>query len=282
MTPMSVRDAGDRRADRRVGQFLRRGSRPDIEAQPATAARFDPFSDADGRALRDDFSTDLLRSDEETRAIFVAQANPILERHRQQSLEAVAALKRRYAEPLFGTVRVWDLVERLGSCVDPTDQRLWCASQQIHVRQMLEEMEADGVATREMILVALTHDLGKLLLLTEEDPANVVCMNSGVGEQSYGAGLDHCVIQWNHDEFAYERLKDHLPEELAWLVRYHSLELPAGRVMMDDGDVERTERLLVPFAHYDHATKSPFSLPRTPLAHYRDVIEEAFPHPIPF
>jgi hypothetical protein len=147
---------------------------------------------------------------------------------------------------------------------------------------MLQEMEADGVATPEMILVALTHDLGKLLLLTEEDPANIVCMNTAVGEQPTGAGLDNSVIQWNHDEFAYERLKDLIDEELAWLVRYHSLEVAEARPLMDDRDLERTERLLVPFAHYDHATKSAFNLPRRTIGYYRDVIEEAFPRPIWF
>ncbi len=225
---------------------------------------------------------DLLRSDEEARASFVEQADPILERHRNQTAEAVTALRRRYSEPVFGRARVWDLVERLGACVDPTDQRLWCASQLMHVRQILAEMETDGVASTEMVLVTLIHDLGKLLLLTDEDPANVVCMNTGVGDQPAGVGLDQSLIQWNHDEFAYERLRGFLPDDLAWLIRYHSLDLSQTRHLMDASDVERTERLLVPFAHYDHATKSPFDLPRTPLSHYRDVVEEAFPQPISF
>lgn len=229
-------------------------------------------------------STDLVRSDDEARATFAQHAAPILDRHRAQSAETVASLQRRYAKPLFGKVRVWDLIERLGACVDPTDQRLYCASQLVHVSQILEEMETDGVATRHMVLVALVHDLGKLLLLTGEDPANVVCMNDAVGEGGGGggAGLDHTVIQWNHDEFAYQRLRGLIPDDLAWLVRYHSLELPAARRWMDAGDLERTTRLLEPFAHYDHGTKSPYHLPRKPLDRYRDVIEETFPRRITF
>jgi len=223
-----------------------------------------------------------LHSEAEWRASFSTHVSPILERHRRQTAETIAALRDRYAQPLFGYVRVWDLVERLAGCVDPTDQRLYCASQQMHVRQILEEMEADGVATPEMILVALIHDLGKLLLLTDEDPANVVCMNTAVGEHRDGAGLDNCLIQWNHDEFAYERFKDVVPDELAWLIRYHSLELHGVRRLMDDSDLERCERLLEPFAHYDHATKTPFHLPVVPISRYRDVIEEAFPDPIRF
>jgi len=227
-------------------------------------------------------STDPLRSDEEMRALFAERARPILERHRRQSCASVFLLRKRYSEPLFGKVRVWDLIDRLSGCVDPTDQRLFGASQHVHVGQMLDAMEADGIATREWVLVALIHDLGKVLLLTEEDPANIVCTNGPIGQNDPGAGLDNCLIQWNHDEFAYERFKDLIPDELAWLVRYHSLEVAEARHLMDDRDLERTGRLLEPFAHYDHATKTPFGLPAAPLERYRDIIEEAFPDPIRF
>ena len=226
--------------------------------------------------------TALMRSDDESRAIFAGRGAPILERHRQQSVEQVEGLRKKYAEPVFGKVRVWDLIERLGSCVDPTDQRLFCASQQVHVLQMLEAMEHDGTATPDMVLVALIHDLGKVLLLTGEDPANVVCMNGPVSQHDESAGLDNTMIQWNHDEFAYERLKDYIPDDLAWLIRYHSVEVQAVSTLMDERDLERTERLLLPFARYDHATKSPFNLPSATITKYRDVIEEAFPRRIRF
>jgi len=223
-----------------------------------------------------------LRSDDDARAIFAERAAPILERHRQQTIEHVDALRRKYAKPIFGKVRVWELVERLGSCVDPTDQRLFCASQQVHVLQMLDAMEAEGNATHAMLLVALTHDLGKVLLLTGEEPADVVCMNQPVGEYEEGVGLDETIMQWNHDEFAYERLRDHIPDELGWLIRYHSVDVHAVSNLMDESDLERTERLLLPFAHYDHATKSPFHLPSGTITKYRDLIEEAFPRRIRF
>jgi hypothetical protein len=245
----------------------------------ARRRRLDPFRTGDGPG---NWSLDLLRTDEEAQAGFRERARPVVCRHRSQTKADVTELRRRYGSPVFGRCRVWDLVLKLGACVDPSDERLWCASQLVHVLQMLEQMEADGVATPEMVLVALTHDLGKLLLLTDEDPANVVCMNAGVGEQPGGAGLDASLLQWNHDEFTYQRLKDHIDEDLAWLVRYHSLELPTAEALMDDHDRERAARLLVPFAHYDHATKSPYHLPAKPITAYREVIEAAFPRPITF
>jgi predicted HD phosphohydrolase len=226
--------------------------------------------------------TALRQPDEESRATFSQGVHPIVERHRGQSLEDVQALRKKYAKPVFGKVRVWELIERLGSCVDPTDERLFCASQQMHVLQILDAMERDGTDTPEMVLVALIHDLGKVLLLTGEDPANVVCMNGPIGDQPAGAGLDSSVIQWNHDEFAYQRLRDHIPDHLAWLVRYHSVDPAAVSSLFDEQDLARARDLLVPFAHYDHATKSPFMLPSSPINRYRDVIEEAFPRRIRF
>lgn len=244
----------------------------------------DPFGTSAPETLTGSnrFSTDLLRHDDEAKAIFRSRAEPILERHRQQTVADIADLRARYGAPVFGLIRVWDLVTMLGGCVDPTDERLHCASQLVHVLQILEQMEVDGVATPDLVLVALTHDLGKLLLLTAEDPANIVCMNTPVGDHVDGQGLDRSILQWNHDEFAYQRLSDHMDDELAWLVRYHSLDITSARRLMDTGDRERTERLLVPFAHYDHATKSAYNLPAKSLSEYRDVIEEAFPQPIAF
>lgn len=230
----------------------------------------------------DRLSTDLLRTEVEDRIAYGKDAAKVVERHRMQNRQQVFDLKERYSEPLFGKVRVWNLIERLAGCIDPSDERLYCASQLVHVRQILEEMESDGTATPPMILVALIHDLGKLLLLTDEDPANVVCMNSAVGEFPPGSGLDNCLLQWNHDELAFQRLQGLIPDDLAWLVRYHSIDVESTCHLMNDQDLQRTTRLLGPFAHYDHATKSPFHLPSTPLHHYRDVIEEAFPDPILF
>ena len=50
------------------------------------------------------------------------------------------------------------LVEQLAQCVDPTDCRLYCTSQQTHVSQILEGMERDGVddePTRQAVALDL-------------------------------------------------------------------------------------------------------------------------------
>ncbi len=218
----------------------------------------------------------------EAEQVYRAAARPIEQRHLLQTADTVATLRRRYADPVFGEVRVFELVERLAQCVDPTDCRLFGASQLTHVLQMIEAMDADGVLTPDLLLTTLIHDLGKLLLLTDEDPANVVCMNAPIGDHPEGAGLDNLTIQWNHDEFGYSRLVDHVPDHVSWLVRYHSLDPVTSRPLMDERDKRYADEYLQVFFHYDHETKSAFRVPKTHIDDYRDVIDEAFPNPISF
>jgi predicted HD phosphohydrolase len=218
----------------------------------------------------------------EAEAEYRAGAREIEARHARQTVAAVEELRRRYEAPVFGDVRVWDLIEMLASCIDASDQRLFGVSQQVHVLQVLEGMERDGLDDPDLVLAALVHDLGKVLLLTDEDQANVVGFNQPIGAYEPGVGLEHCVLQWNHDEFAYSRLREHVPEHVAWLVRYHSIDPVSCEPLMDDGDRERARRYLRVFMQYDHGTKSPYHLPARRIDDYREIVEDAFPKPIRF
>jgi hypothetical protein len=213
---------------------------------------------------------------------YVDNAIGVRDRHVAQTVEDVAALRRKYQAPVFGKVPVWDLVEKLAQCIDPADRRLFCTSQLVHVLQILEEMEADGVASEEFMLAALVHDLGKVLLLTGEAPENVVGMNDPIGSYEPGIGLENCVLHWNHDEFAYSRLKDYLPDGLAWLVRYHSINRASCDPYMNARDRAFAARYLDPFQRYDHGTKSPYFLPKRRIEEYRHVLEKALPSSIVF
>jgi len=216
------------------------------------------------------------------RSAYTAEAAAINARHQRQTLDAVSALEAAYREPVFGEVRVWWLVEQLAQCIDPTDCRLFCTSQQTHVLQILAGMERDGVDDPDLLLVALIHDLGKVLLLTGEDPANVVCLNRPIGTPEPGVGLDQVTFQWNHDQFGFERFRPHVPDHVAWMVRHHSIDIDACAPLMDDRDRRWTEQYLRVFSTYDHGTKSPYHLPPRPISDYRDIVEQAFPDPIAF
>lgn len=211
---------------------------------------------------------------------FKKTASEIWARHRAQTRETVAGLKRRYEGAVFGRVRVWDMVEKLALCVDPTDTTLYCTSQFIHVQQVVAAMERDGVQDRDLYIAAFTHDLGKVMLLGNEAPENVVCQQAPIGGDHEGIGLDNVVFQFGHPEIIYTRLKDHVPDHIAWLVRYHATSPKVAAPYMNDRDRGYTERYLKPFRRYDNGFKSATSLPRIDLAKYRALIEEAFPQPI--
>jgi hypothetical protein len=213
-------------------------------------------------------------------AVHARRAAEIELRHTQQTQDSVAALRDKYATPVYGRVPVWSLFEMLAQCIDPTDMRLYAVSQLTHVLQILEAMESEHADTEEFVLAALVHDLGKVLLLTDEAPENIVCMNTPIGSPAPGSGFANCVFQWNHDEFAWSRLKDFLPEGVAWLVRYHSVVPEHCAHLMNDRDRELAQRYLRPFARYDHGTKSPLFVPRRRIEHYRAVVERWLPETI--
>jgi hypothetical protein len=249
------------------GYEVRRISAPPPERQPAppTEPTPDPGAATDPRTVD-----------------YFVRAREIDERHAAQTLADVDALRRRYTDPVFGEVRVWDLVEQLARCVDPSDCALFCTSQQTHVLQMLEGMANDGIDDPELLLAVLIHDLGKLLLVVGEDPANVVCMNTPIGNHEPGIGLDQCTFQWNHDEFGYSRFRDHVSDGVAWLVRYHSMDVATFAPLMNEQDREYVARYFEVFTRYDHGTKTPFHLPALRIDTYRDLVEDAFPDPIAF
>src|SRR3954452_6527573 len=81
-----------------------------------------------------------------------------IDRDRQrQTPETVAGLQQRFGAPRFPGVWVWDLVERLAQCVDPTDCRMLGASQLVHVGQVMASLEAAGVEDPDLYVAAMLH-----------------------------------------------------------------------------------------------------------------------------
>ncbi len=225
---------------------------------------------------------DLVPRDKRLSREFKSHETSIIKKHYQQNTATVAALKAKYETAVFGKARVWDLIGKLSQCVDETDSSLYCTSQFIHVQQVLEGMERDGIQDRDLILAALIHDVGKILLLTDELPENIVGATARIGEAPHGAGLDHVVFQFGHGEMVYSRFKDHVPEHLAWLLRYHGTSIEDVDPFLSATDREYRDRYLIPFRKYDGGTKSYLHVPKVNLANYRELIESTFPQPILF
>ncbi len=205
----------------------------------------------------------------------------ILARHDRQSIADVEALNARYRTPVLGRIRPMDLFRMLGECLDPTDNLLGCASQLTHSLQIIEAMERDGVLNDDFLLLAFTHDLGKLLLLTDEDPAHVVGTNHILTEKGK-RGLDGHITQWNHCEFGYLRFKEILPNHVSWTIRYHGLKNENPIDYMDSMDIATFNGTLKPFRHYDVKSKSLDIRPRRKLTDYRTFIETRLPEFIDF
>jgi hypothetical protein len=170
----------------------------------------------------------------------------------------------------------------MAHCIDSADDRLYCASQEVHILQIIEAMEADGTATEELILSALVHDIGKITLLTGELPENLFYMNEILAGGAPGAGLDRCTLQWSCDDLAWQRLKDYLPPPVAWLVRYHGIDPSRCSTYMNARDLDYAQRYLAPFQLYDLFSKSPFFRPRRRLEDFRPLIEKHLPPNIVF
>ncbi len=133
---------------------------------------------------------------------FSIDAQKTIELQRRQTKETVLALKAKYESPVMGKVRVWDLLDKLALCLDPTDASLGCASQHMHVCQVIASLEESGELDETMLLTALLHDLGKVAMLAGEPPEHIVCFTEPIEGLEPAGGLDQTLFQFGHDEIA--------------------------------------------------------------------------------
>jgi inositol oxygenase len=169
--------------------------------------------------------------------------------HTQQTRAFVQQKKREYLALNKRRMGIWEAMEFLNTLVDDSDPDT-DLSQIDHNLQTAESIRRDG-HPRWFILTGLVHDLGKVLCLFGEpqwavvgDTFPVGCawsdrivyqeffrenadaavpeyqMRLGVYEE--GCGLDAVDISWGHDEYLYHIVKDYLPEEAHYMIRYHS------------------------------------------------------------
>ena len=46
--------------------------------------------------------------------------------------------------------------------------------------------------------------------------------NKGITKWPINSGLDNVKMSWGHDEYLYQIVKDYLPQEALYMIRYHS------------------------------------------------------------
>ncbi len=228
--------------------------------------------------------------------------------HRHQTVDFGRAKRADYLNLNRREMGIWEAMEYLNTLVDDSDPDT-DLSQLEHLLQTAEHIRRDG-QPRWFILTGLIHDLGKILCLfgepqwavvgdtypvgcafsprivfsdffRENSDSNVPEYQTRNGIYGEGAGLDSVQMSWGHDEYLYHVVKDYLPKEALYMVRYHSF-YPWHREGEYSHLLDERDREMLPwvqrFNPYDLYTKShqrPDVKELRPF--YEELIAEFFP-----
>jgi inositol oxygenase len=222
---------------------------------------------------------------------YTPEAPPVVQEfyrlnHTFQTRDFVLQKKREYTPLAKRRMSVWEALDYLNTLVDDSDPDT-NLSQIEHLLQTSEAIRKDG-RPRWFILTGLIHDLGKVLCLYGEpqwavvgDTFPVGCAYSDkivypqffaanpdskdpryqtpLGVYQEGCGLHNIDVSWGHDEYLYHVVKDYLPDEALYMIRYHSFypwhQEGAYHQFMDDRD-KRMLPWVKEFNPYDLYSKS--------------------------
>ena len=207
--------------------------------------------------------------------------------HKYQTYDFVQEKKADFLQFNKREMPIWKAFDFLNELVDDSDPDTNLDQMQ-HLLQTSEAIRNDGHPDW-MVLVGLIHDMGKVLCLFGEAQWSVVGDTFPVGcafsnkvvypeffadnpdknnelySQKYGVyepncGLKNVHLSWGHDEYVYHMMKDYLPEEGLYMLRYHSFYAQhrenAYDHLMDDHDREMFKWVNL-FNPYDLYSKNP-------------------------
>src|SRR5579871_320715 len=207
--------------------------------------------------------------------------------HTYQSYDFVQQKREEFLQFKRKQMRVWDAMDFLKTLVDDSDPDIELDKLQ-HLLQTGEAIRADGHPDW-FVLTGFIHDMGKVLCLFGEpqwavvgDTFPVGCaysdkivypeffannpdysddrFNTKYGIYAESCGLRNVTMSWGHDEYLYQVVKDYLPDEALYMIRYHSFYSQhrehGYEHLMDDHDREMFE-WVKKFNPYDLYSKSP-------------------------
>lgn len=233
--------------------------------------------------------------------------------HRYQSYDFVMQKRADFLQFNKREMPVWDAFQFLNQLVDDSDPDTDLDQLQ-HLLQTSEAIRADGHPDW-MVLTGLIHDMGKVLCLFGEpqwavvgDTFPVGCAfsekivypeyfsanpdstderyNNKYGVYSHGCGLRNVHMSWGHDEYVYHMVKDYLPEQGLYMLRYHSFYSQhrenAYDHLMDDHDREMFKWVQL-FNPYDLYSKNPYPPDwKTLRPYYEDLAAKYLPAVLKF
>lgn len=233
--------------------------------------------------------------------------------HQYQTYDFVQNKRQDFLRFNKKKMPVWEAFDFLNQLVDDSDPDTDLDQFQ-HLLQTSEAIRADGHPDW-MVLTGLLHDMGKVLCLFGEpqwavvgDTFPVGCAfsdkivfpeffslnpdaqdpryNTRYGVYSPNCGLDNVTLSWGHDEYIYQMVKDHVPEQGLYMLRYHSFysqhrESAYDHLMSDhDREMFRWVKLFNP---YDLYSKSPVPPDWTKLrGYYEDLVSKYLPSHLTF
>ncbi len=233
--------------------------------------------------------------------------------HQHQTVDFVRTKRAEYLKRDKRQMGLWDGLEFLNTLVDDSDPDT-SLPQIEHLLQTAEAIRRDG-HPRWFILTGLIHDFGKVLCLFGEpqwavvgDTFPVGCAwsekivlaeyladnpdsqvpeyQTPCGIYSAGCGLDNVLMSWGHDEYMYHVVKDYLPPEALYMIRYHSFypwhrEGAYGHLMnAQDRKYLGAVRAFNPYDLYTKAAERPDVDKLRP--YYEDLWNEFFPPQLAF
>ena len=228
--------------------------------------------------------------------------------HTYQTRDFVLNKKKQFLARNRAQMGIWEAMEFLNTLVDESDPDTEL-TQIEHLLQTSQAIRRDAKPDW-FVLTGLIHDLGKILCLWGEPQwavvgdtfpvgcawspkivlheyfalnpdAKIPAYQTRMGVYSEHGGLDQVDLSWGHDEYLYHVVRDHLPQEALYMIRYHSF-YSAHRegeyeYLMDDGDKQmfRWVREFNPYDLYSKSKERPNVEELRP--YYEDLIAKYFP-----
>lgn len=233
--------------------------------------------------------------------------------HTYQTYDFVCEKENEFLKFDKKEMSIWDAVDFLNTLIDDSDPDT-SMDQLQHLMQTSEAIRADGHPDW-FVLTGFIHDLGKVLCLFGEPQWAVVGDTFPVGckhsdsivyseyfalnpdsedpryNTTYGVyephcGLDKVKMSWGHDEYIYQIMKNYIPEEGLYMLRYHSFysqhREKAYNHLMNEHDHEMF-KWVDKFNPYDLYSK----LPEPPnvkelMPYYKELVAKYLPETLKF
>ena len=233
--------------------------------------------------------------------------------HQYQSYDFVCDKEATFLQFNQRKMSLWDALDFLNTLVDDSDPDIELDQLQ-HLLQTSEAIRADNHPDW-FVLTGLLHDIGKVLCLFGEPQWAVVGDTFPVGcsfsksivhseyfslnpdssnpkyQNKFGVykencGLDNIKMSWGHDEYLYQIVKDYLPKEALYMIRYHSFysqhKEHAYNHLMDNTDIKMFE-WVSKFNAYDLYSKAPVPPDSKALRpYYEDLVSKYLPDTLNF